>query len=81
MTNCCGGADVEGVQANATCTDTDGSYTCGCDDGYSGDGVTCTNIDECLGSNGCHVSGGLCRVCCMFCWYANGALMWLIGWL
>ena len=26
---------------NATCTDTDQSFLCACNDGYSGDGVTC----------------------------------------
>merc|ERR1712002_496709 len=27
---------------NAVCTDTDGSFTCACKSGYSGDGKTCT---------------------------------------
>jgi hypothetical protein len=27
--------------ANATCTNTDGGYTCACDDGYTGDGQSC----------------------------------------
>ena len=27
---------------NAQCTNTDGSYTCGCLDGYAGDGKNCT---------------------------------------
>ncbi|TNF25237.1 MAG: hypothetical protein EP329_23435 [Deltaproteobacteria bacterium] len=30
--------------ANATCTNTDGGFTCACDAGYSGDGYTCTLI-------------------------------------
>ena len=28
---------------NAVCTDTDGSFTCACESGYSGDGKTCTS--------------------------------------
>ena len=28
--------------ANAACTNTDGSFTCACNTGYSGNGVTCT---------------------------------------
>ena len=29
---------------NATCTDTDGSFACTCNIGYSGDGLSCTGI-------------------------------------
>ena len=32
---------------NANCTNTDGSYNCTCDNGYSGDGFTCS---ECTSS-------------------------------
>jgi formylglycine-generating enzyme len=32
---------------NATCPNTEGSFTCRCKNGFSGDGVTCTNVDEC----------------------------------
>jgi hypothetical protein len=32
---------------DALCTDTDGSYTCACSVGYSGDGLTCADVDEC----------------------------------
>ena len=28
---------------NADCTDTDGSYTCACKIGWTGDGFTCTS--------------------------------------
>ncbi len=32
--------------ANATCTNTDGSFTCACNTGYSGNGVTCTGTQK-----------------------------------
>ena len=28
---------------NATCSDTEGSYECTCDPGFTGDGVNCTS--------------------------------------
>jgi len=40
---------------NAVCTNTEYSFSCTCNAGYTGDGVTCTDIDECAGiicSNG-----------------------------
>ena len=33
--------------STATCIDTRGSYECKCDDGYTGDGTACYDIDEC----------------------------------
>ena len=33
---------------NAECVDTAGSYECTCSSGYTGDGHTCLDIDECL---------------------------------
>ncbi|XP_053403177.1 uncharacterized protein LOC123554121 [Mercenaria mercenaria] len=35
--------------SNAQCEMTGGSYTCTCNTGFSGDGTTCTDIDECVG--------------------------------
>ena len=32
--------------ANAICTNNEGSYTCLCIDGYSGDGKTCNGKDK-----------------------------------
>ena len=34
--------------SNATCTNTDGSFTCACNTGYSGNGVTCTGRQKIL---------------------------------
>ena len=42
---------------NATCNDTDGSYECTCDDGFTGNGTECNNINECPNgddTHGCH---------------------------
>ena len=33
--------------ADAVCTDTEGDFTCACQSGFTGDGLSCTNIDEC----------------------------------
>ena len=61
----CVGVDVnecatgtDNCNDNATCTNTEGSFTCACNAGYQGDGVTCTNIDECAASP-C-LNGGTC---------------------
>ena len=40
---------------HADCTNTDGDYTCACQEGFTGDGRTCTDNDECTdGSSNCH---------------------------
>ncbi|WP_044986366.1 FG-GAP-like repeat-containing protein [Sorangium cellulosum] len=49
---------TDDCDANATCADTPTSFTCACNAGYEGDGVTCTNIDECAESP-CQ-NGGTC---------------------
>ncbi|CAM4261537.1 FG-GAP-like repeat-containing protein [Corallococcus exiguus] len=53
---CAAGAD--NCNENATCTNIGGSFTCACNAGYEGDGVSCTNIDECAASP-C-LNGGTC---------------------
>ncbi|WP_434041805.1 MULTISPECIES: LamG-like jellyroll fold domain-containing protein [Sorangium] len=49
---------TDNCDANAACTNTPGSFTCACNAGYEGDGVTCTNSDECAESP-CQ-NGGTC---------------------
>ena len=41
--NECESNDSNNCDENAQCTNTDGSYTCSCNPGYSGDGVSCTS--------------------------------------
>ena len=42
---------------NGTCTNTIGSFLCSCNYGYSGDGRTCVDIDECtMGTHNCSVN-------------------------
>ncbi|MCA2980133.1 MAG: hypothetical protein INH41_11210 [Myxococcaceae bacterium] len=41
-----------GCDANATCTNTVGSRTCACNSGFSGNGLTCADINDCLTNNG-----------------------------
>ena len=35
--------DTDNCDANAVCTDRDGSFSCACNSGYNGDGTTCTS--------------------------------------
>ncbi len=45
---------LNNCHADADCTDTPGSFTCACRSGYFGDGLACTNFNECdLGSDNC----------------------------
>ena len=40
-------SDLNICHEEATCVDTEGSYNCECNDGFIGDGVNCTDINEC----------------------------------
>ena len=44
--------DVDQCAINATCSNTEGSYECSCNTGFTGDGTTCcmwlTNIERLL---------------------------------
>ncbi|XP_072041829.1 uncharacterized protein [Amphiura filiformis] len=40
---------------DATCTNTIGSFSCACNNGYSGDGAACIDTNECInGEHNCH---------------------------
>ena len=40
---------ADDCHADATCTDTEGSWTCDCDPGYTGTGTECEDVLECSG--------------------------------
>ena len=44
----CADSSLNNCHSRATCTDTDGSFTCTCNDGYAGNGVTCEGIAVCI---------------------------------
>eukprot|EP00961_Rhodomonas_salina_P070834 951402-Rhodomonas_salina.1 len=48
-------AGDDDCDANAACENSIGSFSCACNAGYSGTGVTCANVNECvLGTDDCH---------------------------
>ncbi|XP_072037821.1 uncharacterized protein [Amphiura filiformis] len=54
-------AEDDDCDANAACADTVGSFTCTCNTGYSGNGVTCSDDNECtLGTDSCAESHSTC---------------------
>lgn len=59
---CAGEGTGNNCDANAICTNTATSFTCDCDVGFSGDGVTCIDYNECVGQglgNNC-AAGAIC---------------------
>ncbi len=51
---CALGTDTCDDPPAATCTNTEGSFTCACNPGFTGNGFVCTDVDECLdGTAGC----------------------------
>merc|ERR1719183_2759117 len=56
--NECSASGLNNCHADATCVDIPGSFVCACKSGYSGDGVTCADIDDCA-DDPCK-NGGTC---------------------
>ena len=53
MEECSTGQDE--CDSNVTCSNNNGSYSCQCNAGFSGNGTVCTDIDECTsGQHSCH---------------------------
>ena len=44
----CDGDTLNACSPNATCANTNGSYTCTCDTGYTGDGFSCSGMYQCV---------------------------------
>lgn len=45
--------NMDNCSFNAVCLNNNGSYTCTCKMGFSGDGFTCHDINECISNNTC----------------------------
>ncbi len=43
---------LDNCHADAVCTDTPSAFSCACATGYTGNGVTCADVNECSTSNG-----------------------------
>lgn len=53
-------AAIKPCSASALCTDTPSSFTCQCKSGFSGNGVTCNDVDECTTNNGGCSANAIC---------------------
>ena len=55
----CASSSANTCSSNAICTNTIGSYFCTCKSGFNGNGVTCTDLNECtLGTHNCNSNAG-----------------------
>ena len=48
INECQEGTDSCDDESRAECNNTDGSYSCSCTPGYSGDGINCTSMVTCI---------------------------------
>ena len=45
---------IHNCDSNSQCVNNAGSYTCECDDGYTGNGLNCQEVNECsIGTHNC----------------------------
>jgi len=59
---------------SSTCTNTDGSYECRCNLGWTGDGMTCVDADDCEFDPCNH--GGTCNDCGTLCFVCDCVSGW-----
>ena len=51
----CSDDGLNDCDVSATCSDLEDGFECTCNDGYTGSGTECSDVDECAGTNDCDV--------------------------
>merc|ERR1719267_423065 len=64
----------ESCHDEAFCTNTPGSFECACNAGWTGDGITCIDADDCEFSPCAH--GGTCYDCGTLCFTCDCVMGW-----
>jgi len=65
---------TESCHDEAFCTNTPGSFECACNAGWTGDGITCIDADDCEFSPCAH--GGTCYDCGTLCFSCDCVVGW-----